>query len=136
MLERPGKRAYEHNAHMQINIFYCMLVFVSSTGMIKWFVYILQCCDKSLYVGISTDVTRRIDIHNSGKGAAYTRSRLPAELVYVEKMKSESDARKREAEIKKWKRAEKLDLANRYSKRTISASILVDNQRDLYSNTT
>lgn len=78
--------------------------------MAKWHVYIVACRDGSLYVGISTDVARRVETHNSGKGAAYTRSRLPVTLVYSEKMKSESGARKREAEIKKWKRADKLAL--------------------------
>lgn len=75
-----------------------------------WSVYILRCSDGSLYVGISTDVRQRVLRHNSGKGAAYTRSHRPVELVWTESAASESAARKREAEIKKWKRAEKVAL--------------------------
>jgi len=78
--------------------------------MKRWFVYILRCGDSSLYVGISTDIESRVKRHNEGKGAAYTRSHLPVELVWSEPAKSESLAKKREAEIKKWSRAKKLEL--------------------------
>jgi putative endonuclease len=83
---------------------------MKTTVMPKWFVYIVRCSDKSLYTGITTDVAGRIKIHNSGKGAKYTRSRRPVKLVYKEAMRSESAARKREAEIKKLSRLEKLSL--------------------------
>jgi putative endonuclease len=83
---------------------------MKATVMPKWFVYIVRCSDKSLYTGITTDVAARIKIHNFGKGAKYTRSRLPVKLVYKEAMRSESAARKREAEIKKLPRLEKLSL--------------------------
>jgi putative endonuclease len=78
--------------------------------MKKWLVYIVRCADGSLYTGITTDVAARIKIHNSGKGAKYTRSRRPVKLVWKKMMKSESVARKREAQIKKFSRAEKLSL--------------------------
>jgi predicted GIY-YIG superfamily endonuclease len=80
--------------------------------MPKWSIYIVRCADGSLYTGITTDLAARIKIHNSGKGAKYTRSRRPVKLMYVEKMKSESAARKREAQIKKFSHAKKFSLIN------------------------
>ena len=76
----------------------------------EWFVYILACCDGTLYTGITTDVTRRVDTHNSGKGGKYTRSRLPVRLEYSEESPGRPEALKREAEIKKWPRKRKLAL--------------------------
>jgi len=75
--------------------------------MKTWYVYIVRCRDGSLYTGISTDVAARIRKHDAGKGAAYTRSRRPVRLVWKEKAASESAARKREAEIKRWSKARK-----------------------------
>lgn len=75
--------------------------------MSPWTTYIVRCKDGGLYTGISTDVERRLETHNAGKGAAYTRSHRPVELVWSEQAKTESTARKREAEIKRWTRAEK-----------------------------
>jgi len=76
----------------------------------KWKVYILRCGDGSLYTGISTDVARRLEEHRSGKGAKYTRSRGPLELVYEENCPDKSAALRRELEIKALSRAEKLKL--------------------------
>jgi len=73
-------------------------------------VYILRCADGSLYTGITKDVTRRLNEHNSKRGSAYVRSRLPAKLVYKEPCKTKSEALKREAEIKSWPRERKLNL--------------------------
>jgi predicted GIY-YIG superfamily endonuclease len=70
-------------------------------------VYILRCSDGSYYVGCARDVRKRVHTHNSGKGARYTRSRLPVVLVYSEECENKSTALKREWEIKKWKRKEK-----------------------------
>ena len=81
--------------------------------MSGWYVYILRCGDESLYTGISTDVEARVKRHNSGQGAAYTRSHLPVTLIWTEAMDSESTARKREAEIKRWTRQQKLNLVLR-----------------------
>ena len=75
-----------------------------------WNVYILRCGDGSLYTGISTDVVRRLEEHRSGKGAKYTRSRGPLELVYREACPDKSAALKRELEIKALSRTEKLKL--------------------------
>lgn len=73
-------------------------------------VYILRCADGSLYTGSAKDVKRRLAVHQSGKGAKYTRSRLPVELVYWEQAADHSAALRREAAIKKLSRAKKLEL--------------------------
>lgn len=78
----------------------------------SWFVYILECKDKSFYTGITNDLERRLRAHNSGKGAKYTKARLPVRLIYRESHKTREDSLKREIEIKKLKRSEKLDLIN------------------------
>ena len=78
----------------------------------SWFVYILECNDNSLYTGITNDLKKRVSAHNSGKGAKFTKARLPVRLVYREPYKTKGDSLKREFEIKKMKRTEKLDLIN------------------------
>lgn len=75
-----------------------------------WYVYMLRCCDDSLYTGIATDVERRFAEHVNGKGAKYTRAHKPAAVVYREEMPDKSEALRREAAIKKLSRAEKLRL--------------------------
>ena len=75
-----------------------------------WKLYILRCGDGSLYTGITTDVAKRLEVHRSGKGAKYTRGRGPLELVYVEECGDHSAALKRELEIKKLSREEKMKL--------------------------
>lgn len=74
------------------------------------YVYIVECSDKSLYTGWTVDLKMRIDTHNSGKGAKYTRGRLPVKLVYSEKQDNRSMALKREWQIKQKSRDEKLKL--------------------------
>jgi putative endonuclease len=77
----------------------------------EWWVYIVACSDESLYTGITTDRERRIAEHKgSKKGAKYTRNRRPVDLVYSEMHPDRSTASKREYEIKKLSRAEKLKL--------------------------
>ncbi len=75
--------------------------------MPKWTVYMVKCRDGSLYTGMTNSIEDRLEKHNSGKGAKYTRSRLPVRLVWSKMVKTESAARKLEAEIKKWTRLEK-----------------------------
>ena len=75
-----------------------------------WYLYILQCGDGSLYTGITTDVEKRLEAHRSGKGAKYTRGRSPLELKYREACGNHSDALKRELEVKRLSREEKLAL--------------------------
>jgi predicted GIY-YIG superfamily endonuclease len=78
--------------------------------MARWFVYVVRCVDGSLYTGISTDVGARVAAHNAGRGARYTRSRRPVELVHVERKRSQSTALRREAAIKALPRGRKLTL--------------------------
>lgn len=75
-----------------------------------WFVYMLRCRDGSLYTGIARDVQARLEQHQSGKGAKYTRGRGPLELVYTEQCPDKSVALKRELQIKGMTRAQKLEL--------------------------
>lgn len=81
--------------------------------MSTWFVYIVRCADKTLYTGITIDALSRVRVHNSGKGAKYTRARRPVRLVYKEAMATGTAARQREAQIKKMTRAEKIKLVKR-----------------------
>jgi len=74
------------------------------------FVYILECADGTLYTGWTTDIAARIETHNGGTGAKYTRGRGPVKLVYSEQHDSKSAAMRREAEIKKLSREGKLSL--------------------------
>ena len=75
-----------------------------------WFVYLLRCGDGSLYTGSTSDVARRVAAHQAGKGAKYTRSHLPVELVYQEELPDQSAALRREAAIKRMPRRQKLAL--------------------------
>lgn len=74
------------------------------------YVYILRCADGTLYCGWTTDINKRLDVHNSGRGAKYTRSRRPVELVYVEEYEDRHDALSREWHIKRMRREEKEKL--------------------------
>ena len=74
------------------------------------YVYILKCGDGTLYTGWTNNLEKRIQAHNTGKGAKYTRARLPVELVYFEKFEEKVDAQRREYRIKKLSRKEKLKL--------------------------
>jgi putative endonuclease len=75
-----------------------------------FFVYLLECRDKSLYCGYTIDVKARVAAHNKGKAAKYTRPRRPVKLVYLEEKKTKGEALKREAEIKSFSRSQKLEL--------------------------
>lgn len=76
------------------------------------YVYILRCCDGTLYTGWTTNLEKRISTHNAKKGAKYTKRRTPVKLAYFETFENKSDALKREAQIKKLKRSEKLKLCS------------------------
>ena len=76
----------------------------------NWKLYIIECKDGSLYTGVTTDLTRRIETHESGKGAKYTRGRGPFKLVYSKNFRSKGKALKREFEIKLLSKGEKLKL--------------------------
>ena len=81
------------------------------------YVYILKCVDKTFYVGCTNDLEKRLKQHNGAKsGAHYTKIRRPVLLAYSEKFKTLKAARAREAEIKRWTRAQKMDLMQSGSK--------------------
>lgn len=74
------------------------------------YVYILRCGDNTLYTGWTNNLEKRIEAHSSGKGAKYTRARLPVKLVYFEEFDEKKSAMKREYEIKQLSREKKLKL--------------------------
>ena len=76
----------------------------------SWKVYILRCADGTLYTGITDDVPARLRAHRSGKGAKYTRGRTPLKLRYVEACGEKSHALRREIQVKRLPREEKLFL--------------------------
>ena len=75
-----------------------------------WWVYLLRCSDGSLYTGIARDVDRRAAVHNSGKGAKYTRARRPVTVVWREELEDKGAALRREAAIKRLTHPQKLAL--------------------------
>ena len=77
---------------------------------LMWHVYIIQCRDKTLYTGTTTDIPCRVAEHNHRKGGNYTRTRVPAKLVYQESLPNRSEALKREIQIKRLPREKKLAL--------------------------
>ena len=77
----------------------------------KFYVYIVECADQSFYVGCTNDLSKRLKQHNESKsGAHYTKIRRPVILKYSEEFKTLKEARRREAEIKGWRREKKLDM--------------------------
>ena len=76
----------------------------------QWVLYILRCKDGTLYTGITDDLNRRLAQHRAGKGAKYTRGRSPLTLVYQESCENHSHALRREIELKRLSRGEKLKL--------------------------
>ena len=78
------------------------------------YVYMLSCRDGSFYAGWTTDVEKRLAAHQSGRGAKYTRSRLPVELAYVEELPGKNECLQREAALKKLPHAEKSALCAAY----------------------
>ncbi|MCX6802065.1 MAG: GIY-YIG nuclease family protein [Candidatus Diapherotrites archaeon] len=76
-----------------------------------FYVYLLECSDGSLYCGWTDDLQKRMNAHNAGKGAKYTRAKRPVRLVYSEAFATKRDAMRREFEIKKMTRTEKERLA-------------------------
>lgn len=76
------------------------------------FVYILQCCDGSYYVGLTQNVAERFDFHSSGQGPSFTASRLPVRLIYQESLATLEEAVRREKQLKGWSRAKKEALVS------------------------
>ena len=79
-----------------------------------YFVYILTCSDNSLYTGITNNIERRLEEHNKGEGAKYTRGRIPVALSYLESFEDKSGALKKEAQLKRLSRKAKLQLIEAY----------------------
>ena len=87
----------------------------------KAYMYVVECCDGTYYTGYTTDVKKRIAVHNSGKGAKYTRARLPVKLIYVEGFDSKEEAMSAEALLKRKKRPQKeIFLSDNQEKNLIS----------------
>ena len=76
------------------------------------YAYIPRCSDRTLYSGWTNNLEKRLAAHNSGKGAKYTKTRLPVELVYFEEFESKNEAMSREAHLKQLSREQKLKLIN------------------------
>jgi len=89
---------------------------IDYTYRMSYFVYILQCADGSLYTGITNDLERRLEEHKNKKGGHYTRAHGAKKIIYTEKLGNRSQALKREAEIKSWRKAQKLSLINAHRK--------------------
>jgi len=78
--------------------------------VVNWFCYLLRCADDTLYCGITNDLEKRLAAHNAGTASKYTRTRVPVKLVFAEPCADRSVASKREREIKRMPRSEKLKL--------------------------
>jgi putative endonuclease len=81
-----------------------------ASQMKDWFVYMVECSDGTIYTGVSDDVEARVKTHNEGRGAKYTQIRTPVVLRFVERVGERGAAQKREHEIKKMKRSDKMRL--------------------------
>lgn len=77
-----------------------------------WFVYIILCEDGSLYTGVSNNLEKRFLDHKNGKGGRYTRAHKPFKIIYSKKLPNQSEALKRERQIKDWSRGEKIRILN------------------------
>ena len=81
--------------------------------MNKNFTYIVECSDHTLYTGWTNDLEKRIEAHNTGKGAKYTKTRRPVRLVYFETFATKEEAMSREYQIKRMSRQEKIKLISK-----------------------
>jgi len=77
-----------------------------------FYTYILRCSDNTLYTGWTNDLEKRLQNHNNGKGAKYTKARLPVEMVYYKEVESKEEAMRLEWRIKQLRRSEKIKLIN------------------------
>ena len=93
----------------------------------KAYMYVVECADGTLYTGYTTDVERRLKTHNAGKGAKYTRARLPVKLLYSEFFDSKPEAMSAEALFKKKKSREKTGLYQRTHGKITVCSLILEN---------
>ena len=84
----------------------------------KAYMYVVECADGTLYTGYTTDVERRLKTHNAGKGAKYTRARLPVKLLYSEAFASKPEAMSAEALFKKKSREKKLAYIKEHTEKS------------------
>ncbi len=77
----------------------------------EWRVYLVECSDGTLYTGVTNDLTRRLEQHNTGRGASYTRGRAPVRLIWSEPQPDRPAALRRELAVKRLTRDRKLELA-------------------------
>lgn len=89
---------------------------MSETAQEKCFTYMVRCSDGTLYTGWTNDLEKRIETHNSGRGAKYTKSRRPVTLVYFEEFSTKTEAMSREVHLKQLTRTEKLRLIENKTK--------------------
>ena len=87
--------------------------------MKKHYAYMLRCNDNSIYSGYTTDLEKRLETHNSGMGAKYTRARLPVKLVYFEEFEDKKEAMKREWQFKQYTHIEKEKMIQNFKRKTI-----------------
>ncbi|MDO4617789.1 MAG: GIY-YIG nuclease family protein [Lachnospiraceae bacterium] len=83
----------------------------------KAYTYMVRCSDGSLYTGWTTDLKKRINVHNSGRGAKYTRCRLPVKLVYYEEFSTKHEAMSREVHMKQLTKSQKEELVACFTKK-------------------
>lgn len=95
----------------------------------KHFVYIVKCCDGTLYTGYTPDIDRRVKLHNAGKGAKYTRDRRPVRLVWCKAYKYFKNAFLRELAIKKITRKAKERLVNEYEEKSFRKNVSRRNKK-------
>jgi putative endonuclease len=79
------------------------------------FAYMVECADGSVYCGYTNDLSKRIKAHNSGKGAKYTRSRLPVRLIYFEEFDTKEEAMSREWHLKQLSHTQKKKLSENFT---------------------
>ena len=106
MVQQVALRSY----HLSLFTMMMALIRLNSKRFImdhKAYMYVLECRDGSYYTGYTTDVKRRLAVHNSGKGAKYTRARLPVKLIYAQGFSSKEEAMSAEALLKRKKRPQK-----------------------------
>ena len=94
----------------------------------KAYMYVLECRDGSYYTGYTTDVRRRLAVHNSGKGAKYTRARLPVKLIYAQGFASKEEAMSAEALLKRKKRPQKERFLSENQDRNLLYSMKIKEQ--------
>lgn len=87
--------------------------------MSKHYAYMLRCNDNSIYSGYTNNLDERLEVHNSGKGAKYTRARLPVKLEYFEEFNDKKEALKREREFKKYSHYEKENIIDKFKSSAI-----------------